>query len=100
MAERIAKLWPRSKFAKQYGKIKFEALRIGQIIAHRNPNNAWYAEQLGVSTRTVRTCLYERQKFIFTCTTTHQGPEKVKFLRTKRLKVNISVAESKALRKS
>ena len=84
MAERIAKLWPRSKFAKQYGKIKFEALRIGQIIAHRSPNNAWYAEQLGVSTRTVRTCLYERQKFYFHVHDDTSGPEKVKFLRTMR----------------
>jgi hypothetical protein len=52
--------------------------------AHRNSNNAWYAEQLGVSTRTVRTCLYERQKFYFHVHDGASGPEKVKFLRTMR----------------
>jgi hypothetical protein len=77
LAERIAKLWPRSKFAKEFRKLQLEKLIFSHIIEklehrqNRNLGSVEIAKELGVTPRTVRTYLSERRQSI--C-----GPRKIR----------------------
>ena len=50
--------------AKEFQKLKLEKLFCDACISGTNPNNKWFAEQLGVSARTIRNYWYERQELM------------------------------------
>jgi hypothetical protein len=49
----------RKNVVKEFRKLKLQQLTIQEIAAGRNPNNQWFAEQLGVTGRTLRNYRYE-----------------------------------------
>ena len=71
LAEHLARLAPRSKFAKQFRKLQLEHLIGSSVLEHdRSLGSVEIAQELGVTPRTVRTYLRERNETLF-------GPPKI-----------------------
>jgi transcription initiation factor IIE alpha subunit len=71
LAEQLARLSPRSKFAKEFRKLQLEKLICSTILeSHRDLGSVEIAEKLGLTPRTVRNYLRERRLALF-------GPDRV-----------------------
>ncbi len=95
--EGLAGVSPRSKFAKEFRKLKLEKLFCSAIMSGTNPNNAWFAEQLGVTTRTIRNYWKERlgpEKIYLHSHNAESGKESVELLTleacAKRLSISVT----------
>src|SRR5208283_1591366 len=71
LAEQFARLSPRSRFAKEFRKLQLEKLICSRILeSRRDLGSVEIAQELGVTPRTVRTYLRERQETLL-------GPPKI-----------------------
>jgi hypothetical protein len=71
LANHFARLSPRSKFAKEFRKLQLEHLICSSLLEHdRNLGSVEIAKELGVTPRTVRTYLRERNESLV-------GPRKI-----------------------